>query len=133
MNTMPSILMGAAAGAICYFACTTLKSKLKYDDSLDAFGVHGVGGVVGAMLTGVFATRAVNDMADGGPVGLIDGNVGLLAGQAVAVLVTIVYAMVVSLILLKLIDSVLGLRVEKDIEAQGLDLTQHGEDGYLFL
>jgi len=133
VNTMPAIAMGAAAGVVCYFACTTLKGKFRYDDSLDAFGVHGVGGILGAILTGVFATRSVQNLADGGGVGLIDGNPTLLIGQTVAVLVTIVYAVVVSLILLKITDSALGLRVEKDIEAQGLDLTQHGEDGYLFL
>ena len=130
---MPSILMGAAAGGICYLACTSLKQKFRYDDSLDAFGVHGVGGILGAVLTGVFATRAVQNVAGGEAVGLVDGNASLLIGQVVAVLVTIVYATIVSLILLKVIDSVLGLRVTKDEESQGLDLTQHGEDGYLFL
>ena len=133
VNTMPSILMGAAAGGICYWACTSLKQKFRYDDSLDAFGVHGVGGILGAVLTGVFATRAVQNVAGGEAVGLVDGNASLLIGQVVAVLVTIVYATIVSLILLKVIDSVLGLRVTKDEESQGLDLTQHGEAGYLFL
>lgn len=133
VSPMPAIAMGVAAGVVCYFACTTLKSKLKYDDSLDAFGVHGVGGILGAILTGVFATRAVYPGANGNPLGLIDGNASLLFGQIAAVLVTIVYALVVSIVLLKIIDSILGLRVEKDSEAQGLDLTQHGEDGYLFV
>ena len=68
------LIMGVAAGALCYFTCTTLKTKLGYDDSLDAFGVHGVGGTLGAVLTGVFATRAVNDVAGGGPVGLLEGG-----------------------------------------------------------
>lgn len=133
VSPMPAIAMGIAAGAVCYFACTTLKSKFKYDDSLDAFGVHGIGGILGAVLTGVFATRDVWPLAEGKPLGLIDGNPSLLLGQIAAVVVTIVYALVVSIVLLKIIDSVLGLRVEKDSEAQGLDLTQHGEDGYLFV
>ena len=133
VSPMPAILMGAAAGIVCYLACTTLKAKFRYNDTLDAFGVHGVGGILGAVLTGVFATRAVNDLNNGGAVGMIDGNAAIMGGQIIAVIVTIVYALVVSLVLLKIIDAVIGLRVEKDAEAQGLDLSQHGEDGYLFL
>ena len=133
VNTMPSLLMGAAAGVFCYFGCTTLKNKMAYDDSLDAFGVHGIGGIVGAVLTGVFATRAVNDVNEGAAVGLIDGNASLIIGQVVAVLVTIVYALVVSLVILNVVEAILGgLRVSKDEETQGLDVTQHGEEGYIF-
>ncbi|MGC6463918.1 MAG: ammonium transporter [Pirellulaceae bacterium] len=133
VNTMPSLLMGAAAGVVCYFGCTTLKNKMAYDDSLDAFGVHGIGGIVGAVLTGVFATRAVNDVNEGAAVGLIDGNASLIIGQLVAVLVTIVYALVVSLVILNVVEAILGgLRVSKDEETQGLDVTQHGEEGYIF-
>ncbi len=133
VNTMPALFMGALAGGCCYLGCTTLKNKMGYDDSLDAFGVHGIGGIVGAVLTGVFATRAVNDVAEGQAVGLIDGNAFLVVGQIAAVFVTIVYALVVSLIILKIIDLALGgLRVTKDQESKGLDVTQHGEEGYIF-
>ena len=130
---MPSLVMGAIAGVVCYFGCSTLKNKLGYDDSLDAFGVHGIGGIIGAVLTGVFATRAVQDVNGGNPVGMIDGDSSLIVGQVVAVLVTIVYALVVSVVILKVIDVLLGgLRVSKDDETQGLDVTQHGEEGYIF-
>ena len=130
---MPSLLMGAAAGVFCYFGCTTLKNKMAYDDSLDAFGVHGIGGIVGAVLTGVFATRAVNDVNEGAAVGLVDGNASLIIGQVVAVLVTIVYALVVSLVILNVLEAILGgFRVSNDEETQGLDVTQHGEEGYIF-
>lgn len=125
---MPAILMGLAAGIICYFGCTTLKQKLGYDDSLDAFGVHGIGGTLGAVLTGVFATHHVN--ADGG---LVDGNGSLVVGQIVAVLITYVFAMVCTFILLKILDLSIGLRVSQEGEVQGLDLNEHGEEGYIFL
>jgi Amt family ammonium transporter len=133
VNPMPALVMGAAAGAICFGACTSLKNKFGYDDSLDAFGVHGVGGTLGAVLTGVFATRAVNDMASGGPVGLIDGNAGLVVAQVAAILVTWIFAAVVTLILLKVLDATMGLRVAQEEEIQGLDLSQHGEEGYILL
>jgi Amt family ammonium transporter len=130
---MPSLLMGAAAGLICYLACSTLKATFKYDDSLDAFGVHGVGGTLGAILTGVFATRAIWDIAEGAPLGLIEGNVSTVIGQIVATIVTWVFAAAVSFALLKIIDLTIGLRVESDAERQGLDVTEHGEEGYIFL
>lgn len=139
VNAMPALLMGAAAGLVCFLACTSLKNNLGYDDSLDAFGVHGVGGTLGAVLTGVFATRAVNAMAgaeasgEALPVGAVDGNMSLLVGQIVAVLITVVFAAVVTWILLKILDAVMGLRVPQEEEVQGLDLSQHGEEGYIFL
>lgn len=133
VNPMPALVMGAAAGVVCFFACTTLKATLKYDDSLDAFGVHGVGGTLGAILTGVFATRACWDIADGAPLGLIEGNTSTIVGQIVAVLVTIAFASFASFVLLKTIDVTIGLRVDKDEEQQGLDLVDHGEEGYIFL
>lgn len=132
VTPMPALLMGAAAGIACFYACTTIKSKFGYDDSLDAFGVHGVGGTLGAVLTGVFATRAVTDMADGKPLGLMEGG-SILTGQVVAVLVTWVFSIVVTFILLKVLDAVMGLRVSQQDEIQGLDLSQHGEEGYIFL
>jgi Amt family ammonium transporter len=131
VQPMPALAMGAAAGALCYFACTVLKRKFKYDDSLDVFGVHGVGGTLGAVLTGVFATRAVNNVAAGGPVGLIDGNSSLLVGQLAAVAVAWAFAATVTLGLLKLLDAAMGLRVSQSAEIQGLDYSQHGEEGYI--
>lgn len=137
VQPMPAIVMGIAAGIVCFIACTKVKSAFGYDDSLDAFGVHGVGGTLGAILTGVFATRHVADpvlISGGGkPVGLVDGNSSLLIGQLVAVAVTWVLAAVVTLILLKLLDAVIGLRVEKEAEMKGLDITEHGEEGYIFI
>ncbi|MEX2139538.1 MAG: ammonium transporter [Pirellulales bacterium] len=131
---MPAIIMGLAAGLVCFLACTTLKSKFGYDDSLDAFGVHGIGGTLGAILTGVFASRAVTDPAISGgkPLGMIEGG-SLIVGQIVAVLVTWGLALVGTFIILKVLDAVMGLRVTQQEEIQGLDLSQHGEEGYIFL
>ena len=125
--------MGLAAGVCCFYACTTLKSKLGYDDSLDAFGVHGVGGTLGAVLTGVFATRACWDIADGEKLGLLEGNSATIVGQVVAVLITFVFAGVITFVLLKILDATMGLRVSQEDEVQGLDLSQHGEEGYIFI
>jgi Amt family ammonium transporter len=136
VGLMPALIMGVAVSCGCYFACTTLKSAWKYDDSLDAFGVHGVGGTIGALMTGVFATRAVADKAlisQGKPLGLIDGNSNLIVAQAVAVLITWVFAAIVTLILLKILDATMGLRVTQEHEVNGLDLSQHGEEGYIEL
>jgi Amt family ammonium transporter len=117
---------------VCYYACTTLKSRGGYDDSLDAFGVHGVGGTLGAILTGVFATRACWNIDDGHPLGLIEGQGRVLLGQTVAVLVTLVFTALVTWILVRIVDAVLGLRVNREQESVGLDLSQHGEGGYIF-
>ena len=133
VQPMPALVMGAAAGIVCFLACSKIKHALKYDDALDAFGVHGVGGMLGAVLTGVFATRACSDISQGTPIGLIDsgGNMTLVIGQVVAVFVTLVFAGVGSWILLKIIDTVIGLRVPGEQEQRGLDLTDHGEEGYM--
>lgn len=136
VQPMPALVMGVAAGIVCFFACTKLKAAFGYDDSLDAFGVHGVGGTLGAVLTGVFATREVADptlVSQGNPVGLVDGNPKLLVGQVVAALVTWVLATAGSFVILKVLDLTMGLRVRRDEEIQGLDLSQHGEEGYIFL
>jgi ammonium transporter, Amt family len=122
---MWGIVMGLAGGIVCFFAATSLKHAFGYDDSLDAFGVHGVGGTVGAILTGVFALSAVN-----GKPGLIDGNGKQVVYQLIATVITWVIAAVGSLILLKLIGAVVGLRCKENDEVDGLDLTQHGESGY---
>jgi Amt family ammonium transporter len=132
VTAMPALVLGVAAGACCYFACTSLKSAFKYDDSLDAFGVHGVGGTVGALLTGVFATRAVQDLNGGEPLGLYEGGT-LLQGQIVATLITWLLAVVVTFVILKVLDATMGLRVPTQDELQGLDLNQHGEEGYIFM
>ncbi len=130
---MPALIMGAAAGVVCYFACGAVKSSFGYDDSLDAFGVHAVGGTLGAVLTGVFATRACWDIDNGRPLGLIEGETRILIGQVVAVVVTWVFALVATFIILKVLDAIMGLRVSQEDEVQGLDLTQHGEEGYIFV
>lgn len=133
VTPMPALIMGLAAGVVCYFACTTIKSKFGYDDSLDAFGVHGIGGTLGAILTGVFASRAVLQMDGTNKLGIVEGGTRLIVGQIVAVLVTWVLAIVGTFILLKVLDAVMGLRVTQHEEIQGLDLSQHGEEGYIFL
>ncbi len=119
-----AILMGLASGVVCFGSVTIMKNKFGYDDSLDAFGVHGVGGTLGAILTGVFASSAVNPA-------LKDG-VGTMGHQVAAVIVTIVFAGAGTWILLRIVDKILGLRVSKQDEVEGLDLTQHGEVGYKF-
>jgi Amt family ammonium transporter len=136
VQPMPAMIMGVAVGIVCFLACTKLKSTFGYEDSLDAFGVHGVGGTLGAILTGVFATVNVCDpvlVSDGKPVGLVDGRAQLLIGQLVAVAMTWVLAAVLTFILLKVLDVTMGLRVKRDEELQGLDLSQHGEEGYIFI
>ena len=132
VNPMPAIVMGVIAGVVCFTACTGFKAKFGYDDSLDAFGVHGVGGTFGALLTGVFATRAVTDANHGDPLGLLEGG-SLWKGQIVAVLVTWLFAIVGTFVLLKILDAVMGLRVTQQQEMHGLDVSQHGEEGYIFI
>ena len=132
VNVMPALIIGAAAGIVCYFACGALKAAFKYDDSLDAFGIHGVGGTLGAILTGVFATRAAWDIAEGKELGLLEGGT-VFWGQVVAVVVTIVYCAVVSFIILKILDWTMGLRVSQEGEVRGLDINEHGEEGYIFV
>ncbi len=132
VNPMPAMAIGVAAGIVCFYACTSLKRKLHYDDSLDVFGIHGVGGTLGALLTGVFATRAVNDVAGGKPLGLIEGG-SALVGQVVATVVTWVFAIVATFVILKILDATMGLRVTQQQELLGLDLSQHGEEGYIFI
>jgi Amt family ammonium transporter len=120
-----ALVIGIAAGVLCFFAATSLKNALGYDDSLDAFGVHAIGGIVGALLTGVFATKAV--VGGDAPIGLVDGHAGQVLTQLYGVVITIVYDAVISFILLKIVDALIGLRVSVDEEREGLDITQHGE------
>jgi Amt family ammonium transporter len=133
VQPMPALLLGVLAGVCCYLACSKLKHALRYDDALDAFGVHGIAGILGALLTGVFANRACWDIAGGKAIGLIDsgGDVSLLIGQTVAVAITIGFAAIGSLILLKAIDVTIGLRVTAESEQRGLDICDHGEEGYM--
>jgi Amt family ammonium transporter len=135
VTPMSALAIGFIAGVVCYFAVTGLKKRLGYDDSLDAFGVHGVGGFTGAILTGVFANSAVNVVfkdASGAalPSGLIEGNPKQVLNQLIASLVAIALGVVGTLILLKVVDLVIGLRVSGEDEVVGLDLSQHGEEGY---
>jgi ammonium transporter, Amt family len=130
-----ALVIGLVAGIVCYFMVAKVKARFGYDDSLDAFGVHGAGGTLGAILTGVFAASAVNPIfkdAQGHvlPSGLLEGRAGQLLNQAVAVAIAWVLAAVGTLIILKLVDATMGLRVSEEQEIQGLDLSQHGEEGY---
>ncbi len=131
VTPISGIALGVVAGAGCYYACAKLKNKFGYDDSLDAFGVHGVGGTIGALLTGVFATRAITGATE--DAGLIEGNVRQFGNQVISVIAAWALAAVGTLVLLKIVDALVGLRVSQDEEIQGLDVTQHGEEGYIFL
>jgi Amt family ammonium transporter len=126
VGPLSAIVIGGVGGILCYHACN-LKTRLGYDDSLDVVGVHGVGGTWGALATGLFASKAINDA---GGNGLFFGNPGQLLVQALSVLVTIVFAFAGSLLLLKIVDAVIGLRVHEEDEVLGLDLSQHDESAY---
>jgi Amt family ammonium transporter len=128
VTPMPAILIGLAAGALCYGG-VLVKWRLRYDDSLDVVGVHGVGGITGALLTGIFATTAVNAA---GANGLLFGNPGQFVIQLIAVVATAGYSFVVSYILLRIVAATVGLRVSAEDESVGLDLSQHSESGYAF-
>jgi Amt family ammonium transporter len=132
VQPMAAIFIGAAAGVVCYLMVSKVKRKFGYDDALDAFGVHGAGGTLGALLTGVFATRAVNDLRSGKAMGWVDGDGGQVVNQAIAVAISWVLAIVGTLVILKICDAVLGVRVDANQETEGLDLSMHGEDGYNF-
>jgi ammonium transporter, Amt family len=122
------IVIGLIAGALCFWACTKLKQRLGYDDSLDVFGVHGVGGFTGTMLTGVFAVAAISATSDGpGTAGLLEGNAHQMVIQAYGILVTIIWSGVLTWGLLKVVQLFVPLRVSQENEVAGLDITQHGE------
>src|SRR6185437_8232611 len=139
VEPMSSLVIGAIAGVFCYFMVVKVKGWFGYDDSLDAFGVHGAGGTIGALLTGVFATKAINpifkDAKTGAalPTGVVDGNWHQLLNQLAGIGIAWVLAIVGTLILLKLVDLVIGLRVAPEHEIEGLDVTQHGEESYDFV
>jgi len=122
-----AMVIGVAAGLVCYWASVVLKNKLGYDDSLDVFGVHGVGGALGATLVGVFATRLINDVNKGQAVGLIDGNGGQILTQLYGVASVAAFCAVGTWIILKIVDAMIGLRVTRDEETEGLDTALHGE------
>jgi Amt family ammonium transporter len=135
VSPMSAILIGLIAGVVCFWMVTSVKSRFGYDDSLDAFGVHGAGGTVGALLTGVFASSLINPIfkdKNGNtlPSGLLEGNAHQMVNQLVAILIAWGLAIVGTLVILKVVDLVIGLRATEEHEIQGLDLSQHGEEGY---
>ena len=130
VSPLSAILIGVAVGFVCYASVAIIKIKLAYDDSLDAFGVHGVGGTLGALLTGLFAQKLINPAGNNG---LFFGNPGQLGIQFIGVAATVVYSVVVTFILLKIVDAVVGLRVPDEEEVIGLDITQHEESAYTLL
>ena len=135
VGPMSALLIGLAAGFLCYFMVARVKAKFGYDDSLDAFGVHGAGGTIGALLTGILATRAINPVFKDGQghalaVGLVDGNARQVWNQFLGVAVAWILSLVATWVILKVVDLLIGLRVTEEGEIQGLDLSQHGEEGY---
>lgn len=124
VGPMGALVIGVVSGVVCFWGATSLKQKLGYDDSLDAFGVHGIGGIVGALLTGIFAAQALGGVE-------ADLNIGAqFVKQLISVVITIVWSAVLSFIILKILDAIIGLRVEGDEEREGLDLVLHDERGY---
>ena len=135
VGPMSALAIGLIAGIACYLMVTRVKKRFGYDDSLDAFGVHGAGGTIGALLTGVFAVKAINPIfknsqGKGLAVGLIDGNAFQILNQLAGVVIAWVLAIVGTIVILKIVDMLVGLRVPGENEIQGLDLSQHGEEGY---
>jgi Amt family ammonium transporter len=131
VGPMPALAIGFVAGLVCYGMVTKVKSIFGYDDALDAFGVHGAGGTIGALLTGVFAQQVINPIFGAGkPVGGMDGHWGQLGNQLVGVLIAWGFALLGTIVLLKITDMITGLRVTEPDEIEGLDITQHGEEAY---
>jgi Amt family ammonium transporter len=126
VNISGAIIIGIAAGIIPFFAVAALKPKLGYDDTLDAFGIHGIGGTIGAILTGVFADPAINEAGKG----LLYGNAGQLLTQLLAVAVTIVYSGIMTFVIFMVVKAFVGLRVDVEDEVSGLDESEHGERAY---
>jgi Amt family ammonium transporter len=133
VQPMSALVIGLAAGVFCFLMVTVVKKWFGYDDSLDAFGVHGAGGTIGAILTGIFASSAINPIYGAGkPTGALEGNWHQVLNQLAGVAIAWVLSIVGTLVLLKLVDTIVGLRVTRDEEIEGLDVTQHGEEGYDF-
>ena len=130
VNPMNAMFIGIMVAVICYLAVAVIKAKLGYDDSLDAFGVHGVGGTVGTIATGIFAQKSINAA---GADGLLFGNVHQLFVQGLMVVVTIVFAVVMTFVIFKVVDAIIGMRVEENNEVMGLDLTQQSEAAYTII
>jgi Amt family ammonium transporter len=130
VTPMSALLIGAAAGVVCFLMVAKVKAMFGYDDALDAFGVHGIGGTLGAILTGVFATKEVNDLRGGMPMGLVDGNGGQVMNQIIASAAAWALGIIGTLVILKIVDMVVGLRTTDAEETEGLDLSMHGEEGY---
>jgi len=131
VGPMPALAIGFVAGLVCYGMVTKVKSIFGYDDALDAFGVHGAGGTIGALLTGVFAQQVINPIFGAGkPVGGMDGHWGQLGNQLVGVLIAWGFALLGTIVLLKITDMITGVRVTETDEIEGLDITQHGEEAY---
>jgi len=131
VGPMPALAIGFIAGFVCYWMVTKVKSIFGYDDALDAFGVHGAGGTIGALLTGVFAQQVINPIFGvGKPVGGMDGHWGQLGNQLVGVLIAWGFALIGTIVLLKITDMIAGVRVTETEEIEGLDITQHGEEAY---
>lgn len=128
VGPLPGLLIGLGAGVLCYYG-VNVKNKFGFDDSLDAVGVHGVGGTFGALATGLFASKAINPA---GADGLFFGNPSLLGIQAISILAAVVFAFGMTWVILKVLDMTMGLRVNPEQELEGLDLSQHGESGYTF-
>jgi Amt family ammonium transporter len=135
VKPFPALLIGFTAGVFCYLMVVVVKRRFGYDDALDAFGVHGAGGTIGAILTGVFATNAINDgLKDSAgkllPLGAVDGNPMQVVYQALGSLIAWVLAIVGTLVILKICDMLVGMRANPEHEEQGLDLSMHGEEAY---
>jgi Amt family ammonium transporter len=135
VKPFPALLIGFLAGIFCFLMVTAVKNRFGYDDTLDAFGVHGAGGTLGALLTGIFATNAINDGLKNAagkalPLGLVDGNAGQILYQAIGVGIAWALAIVGTLVILKIVDLTIGVRASAEQEVEGLDLTMHGEEGY---
>jgi Amt family ammonium transporter len=131
VTPMSALWIGAIAGVVCYLMVVKVKAAFGYDDSLDAFGVHGAGGTLGAILTGVFANSVINPIFGAGkPTGLLEGNGHQLLNQIVGVAIAWSISIVGTLVILFVVDKTVGLRVNEEDEREGLDLSQHGEEGY---
>jgi Amt family ammonium transporter len=132
VTLMPALGIGVLGAFACYHACTRLKVYLGYDDSLDVFGVHGIAGTLGALLTGIFATRATGACGDGKLLGLLEGG-SLLRAQVITVLTAWALSLAGTFVVLKVVDVLIGLRVSRQQETDGIDLSQHEEEGYIFI